>query len=269
MNNASLSLKISGKEFILKDFIIKKSEQNIVYLVLNLTDNLSTLKGLYFRPDKQLIQYLKGATNIKVWGDYCLVNNSEMLKINKINFPNNFYIDVALSDLFELVSTLSDEYCKKIIFSFLNDKIFLKKFSTCPGSLNSHHSFEGGLLKHTLGTMVMIDSYLKTERITRIRRDIAMAGAFLHDIGKIYLYDKNKLTDYGMLIGHTILGFMLFVKKTRGLKVPEKYIKVLSNIILSHHWSNYNNMEVKPLSKEALLVNKFDALDAGIDMEIA
>ena len=70
-----------------------------------------------------------------------------------------------------------------------------------------HHGYMGGLLEHTLSVTQICD--FMSGRYKKVNRDILIASAMLHDIGKIFelsQFPTNEYTDNGQLLGHIIIG---------------------------------------------------------------
>ena len=84
----------------------------------------------------------------------------------------------------------------------------IKAFLTAPGSTNSHHSYQGGLLIHTL--QVLRNTKLLVEKLPNsqsVDLSLAILCAFLHDIGKVLEYEPInagafQMSKIGLLLGH-------------------------------------------------------------------
>lgn len=77
-------------------------------------------------------------------------------------------------------------------------------FWTKPASLRHHHAFPGGLALHTLEVAT---DMAEQRALTGTERDIGIAAALLHDIGKVWSYDaRGRLTRAGEAMGHELLG---------------------------------------------------------------
>jgi 3'-5' exoribonuclease len=72
-----------------------------------------------------------------------------------------------------------------------------------------HHAYKGGLIEHVVAVTQKVQAILELEG--KINRGIALAGAILHDIGKVLELDATGQgrTPEGRLIGHVILGVNL------------------------------------------------------------
>lgn len=265
------STRVNGEKFKLLRVRVKKSSNGADYLVFDLEDGNNVIKGVFFDVEfnRNSIQYLNKYNAIKVWGYHMKSSDHYFLRITKFNILANDEIEKWIEKFYEIIGTIEDIYCRKLLESFIEDHNFMRKFTICPGSMKNHHNYKGGLLKHTVGTMLMVDNYIKSTKSVSINRDMALTGAFLHDIGKIYEYQNDRISNDSKFFGHTVIGFNMFLEKSKKVNLPYNYKKILGNVILSHHFTRYNPSEVKPCTKEALLVNKIESLDSALDLEIA
>ena len=96
-----------------------------------------------------------------------------------------------------------------------------------------------------------------------IDRDVAVAGALLHDIGKVeaYVGDPPELSDVGRLLGEISLGYYRVRREIEDIPgFPPELAQALLHIILSHHGSLEHGSPVRPCTREATLVHFVDNL---------
>ncbi|HJJ43844.1 MAG TPA: HD domain-containing protein [Methanocorpusculum sp.] len=154
---------------------------------------------------------------------------------------------------------------QKIVGSIRNTdlKLFVTccldaRFYECPAAIRRHHEYTGGLCEHSLETVRIALSLIDTISRSDINRDMVIAGSVLHDIGKIFCFDK---VGYGYVPNDT---YNLIEHITMGIMYIDEYKHILSDaqllqlrhIIQSHHGS-YG--DVIPLTIEAWLVHKADS----------
>ena len=100
-------------------------------------------------------------------------------------------------------------------------------------------------------------------------RDMLIAGAFLHDIGKIgeFVYDTHiDYSDAGRLVGHMVLGTQIVEDKIRTIEgFPTETSLLLKHLILSHHGEAQFGAVRLPASKEAFALHLADDLDAKMN----
>ncbi len=154
-------------------------------------------------------------------------------------------------DLAELVESILD----------LNEDAL----KTYPAAQIIHHAYRGGLIEHVAAVVKKVEAIVELEK--NINRSIALAGAILHDIGKIReIHPAGQgRTPEGRLIGHVILGLSL-VREAAAEKgfLDRPWLREVEHIILSHHGETQFGAPVRPLTREALLVHHIDNLDAKL-----
>jgi 3'-5' exoribonuclease len=143
-----------------------------------------------------------------------------------------------------------------------------EEFLVTPAARLYHHPYLGGLLEHTWfvarHTLASLDIY------PDLNRDLALAGAILHDLGKLKEIANPpapELTVSGQLLGHIVLGWDMVRSAAQTLEFPDPTLLLqLEHIILSHHGSLEFGSPILPKTREALLVNFLDDLDAKLKM---
>jgi 3'-5' exoribonuclease len=139
---------------------------------------------------------------------------------------------------------------------------------TWPGAESVHHAYFGGLLEHTWS--VARHALRSLEVYPDLNRDLVLAGAILHDLGKLKELaspECPKRTIPGGLVGHIVLGWEIVREEATALGFPdEDLLRELEHIIISHHGSEEYGSPVLPKTPEALLVYYLDELDAKLHM---
>ena len=101
------------------------------------------------------------------------------------------------------------------------------------------------------------------------RRDLLIAGALLHDIGKLRELSYETTTDYtveGNLVGHIVIGVGMLRDAARELsrKCRQRLVIEIEHLILSHHGALELGSPVIPMTVEAFLLAAVDDLDAKL-----
>ncbi len=145
---------------------------------------------------------------------------------------------------------------------------YQEEIMACPAARVYHHPYLGGLLEHTWSLARLADKSLQV--YSALNRDLALAGAILHDLGKVKELvnpQAPELTTPGQLLGHIVLGWEMVREEARALDFPDPDLLLqLEHIILSHHGSLEFGSPVPPKTREALLVYFLDDLDAKLKM---
>lgn len=134
-----------------------------------------------------------------------------------------------------------------------------------PAARQVHHAYRSGLLEHILKIMEVV--LFLAERYGA-RRDLLIAGALLHDIGKLRELSYEMTTDYtveGNLVGHIVIGVGMLREAAREFpEVPEETLTEIQHLILSHHGALELGSPVVPMTVEAFLLAAVDDLDAKL-----
>lgn len=134
-----------------------------------------------------------------------------------------------------------------------------------PAAQAVHHAYRGGLLEHVLkileGVTFLAGAY-------GANRDVLIAGAILHDIGKLQELSYGVTTDYsveGNLVGHITLGAQLVRETGRAIPdFPADVLVQIEHLVLSHHGQRALGSPVEPMTVEAFILAAIDDLDAKI-----
>jgi 3'-5' exoribonuclease len=150
---------------------------------------------------------------------------------------------------------------------------------TLPAATHNHHAFVGGWLEHVLSvtrTAVMLaekyDDYYP-EMKPRLNKDVATAGAILHDIGKLREIAENptgaEYTASGNLIGHILQGRDILREAAAGRNIDPDVLLRVEHVIVSHQRLPEWGSPKAPMTPEALIVHYADDLDAKYQMMAA
>ena len=134
-----------------------------------------------------------------------------------------------------------------------------------PAALMVHHAYRGGLLEHVLKLVEAGDAMAAAYGADA---DLLLAGAVLHDIGKIEELRYDEATSYstrGNLIGHITIGVMMVRDAARAIEgFPEDILTRIEHLILSHHGARELGSPVEPMTEEAFILSSIDDLDATL-----
>jgi len=141
-------------------------------------------------------------------------------------------------------------------------------------SRQHHHSYIGGLLEHSLSVAriaaALVEHYhnMYPERTKEISRPLVVAGAILHDIGKVREYEpevgSHQHSVAGELMGHAILGRDIVREAAKECELEPAVQTHLEHIIVAHQRFPDWGAAKPPMSLEAMLVHHADSCDALI-----
>lgn len=160
------------------------------------------------------------------------------------------------------------------------------KMLTATAANSVHHAGIGGWAKHTAEVVYYTQAIYDTlpgAIQSKVRKDLLLLGAFLHDIGKLNTYTFEAgvpvLTDTGKLIEHIVEGIAIvreacnrvladirWINESRTSLANQMYtVKLLEHIIASHHTELEWGSPVNPVLIEAVIVGHADQLSASLD----
>ncbi len=116
---------------------------------------------------------------------------------------------------------------------FVEDEGLRKALRTLPAA-ETHHSYAGGLLEHTVGVATLCRE--TSQLHPRLRPDLLLAAALLHDVGRTLELGRGPAftaTDEGRLLGHVHLGLRLIEERAEGLTAAQK--AELLHCVAVHH----------------------------------
>ncbi len=120
---------------------------------------------------------------------------------------------------------------------------------------DTHHAYAGGLLEHTVAVATLCREAAELHR--RLRRDLLLAAALLHDAGRVRELDRGPLalpTAEGKLLGHVHLGLRMIEERAGAL--AEDVRAELLHAVACHHDARAAK------TAEALVVFHANQLDA-------
>jgi 3'-5' exoribonuclease len=139
------------------------------------------------------------------------------------------------------------------------------KLRTWPAARQVHHAYRSGLLEHLLKIMEVATFIAGAYGANR---DLLVAGALLHDIGKLEELTYNIATDYsveGNLVGHIVIGVGMVRDVAAGIEgFPAELLLQIEHLILSHHGAKELGSPVEPMMIEAFILAAVDDLDATL-----
>lgn len=145
------------------------------------------------------------------------------------------------------------------------DEAFRLRFERCPASTSGHHAELGGLLRHTCEVAAIGRA---VARACRADVDLVLAGALLHDIGKLEAYRWEGIfenTDAGTLLGHVTLGMLMFARRVAAPEpapCTDQELAILQHLIASHHGRLEFGAPVPPMMLEAEVLHFADNASA-------
>lgn len=269
------------EHYLCKSRQTMKSRNGKNYLSLKLQDKTGMVDAKVWDLNND-IQSFQENDFIKVDAFVTTFNNELQLNVKRIRRsregeydPADFVpstdknIDEMYDQLMGYIKTMKNPYLKKLLEEiFLRHPVISKEFKYHSAAKAMHHSFRGGLVEHTLSVTQLCD--FLAPRYNYVNRDILVASAMLHDVGKVLElsdFPTNDYTDDGQLLGHLILGSELIrdaAAKIDGF--PKRLESIMKHCMLSHHGEYEYGSPKLPSTPEAFLLHCADNLDAKTKM---
>lgn len=176
-------------------------------------------------------------------------------------------VDQLWKQLGDFVASIQDPHLRPLLEAFMADPEIERGYKNVPAAKALHHAFLGGLLDHVVSLFTAID--LITRNYPYVNRDLVLAGAFLHDIGKIHELSYQRAIAYtteGQLLGHMIIELEMLHEKLAGFpEFPQELKVLLEHLIISHHGKYEFGSPKLPMFPEALLLHYMDDLDSKLE----
>ncbi|MCL6446872.1 MAG: 3'-5' exoribonuclease YhaM family protein [Armatimonadetes bacterium] len=249
------------------------------FLAVTLADRTGSVEGRLWEGAEEAGARLKVGDIVAVKAQAVAYNGSVQLRIDSIvkesgQIDPARFIPVAeglaeaKEKLQQLITSLTNPYLKALLSLLFAEQDFYAAFCLAPAAKQYHHALLGGLLVHSVTMAVAADGIAKG--YPRADRDLLVAGAILHDIGKVQEYRCRgtvEQTDEGRLLGHIVSGALLIDRAiARVPDFPEDLRLKLLHMIVSHHGRYEWQSPKRPKFLEAALLHQLDLLDAQADM---
>ncbi|MGN0346515.1 MAG: 3'-5' exoribonuclease YhaM family protein [Lachnospiraceae bacterium] len=267
--------------YLCKQKISTETKNGKPYDSITLMDKTGVLDGKVWEPYSPGIREYEAGDFIEVYGEVILFNNAKQAKITRISKVEPEDVDMAdympstsknieemFQQILDYIASVKNPSLNKLLMKFfVEDGEFVKKFKHSSAAKSVHHGFVGGLLEHTLSVTNLCDYYCKAYPI--LNRDLLIAAAICHDIGKVKElsdFPANDYTDEGQLLGHIVMGMEMVSAAIKEIPdFPEKLSHELCHCILSHHGELEYGSPKKPALIEAVALNFADNTDAKME----
>ncbi len=265
--------------FVLSEKILSQKRDGKNFLNITLSDKTGMIKGVVW---DDVDRITAGTTS----GDFVHVNGSageyrgalQVVIKQMVPFPADSAdpadflpqtsrdIEGMFDRLLRITDSIKTDYLKKLVDAFWKDKEFVRKFKTAPAAKKMHHAYIGGLLEHTLSMVSLADKI--AGHYSGVDRDLLLAGALFHDIGKIDEFEYQFKIDYsdkGRLLNHIVIGMKMVDEKLSEIEqFPEDQVLLLKHMIVSHHGAREFGSPEPPKTIEAVLLNYIDEIDSKV-----
>ena len=170
-----------------------------------------------------------------------------------------------MEELLGHIKSFKNAHLKALLDSFFSDEAFRDRYAASPSAIVHHHNVIGGNLEHSLNVVGLC--LRLCEAYPQLDRDLLVAGAILHDVGKLDEYSAKAaitMTDEGRFLGHISIGVRLATDRASGIAgFPNDLLMKLGHMIQSHHGSFNPENQLKGMKiPEAVALHVADEADA-------
>jgi 3'-5' exoribonuclease len=185
--------------------------------------------------------------------------------------------EAMFEELLELAENqIADAALRRLVQTILTQHA--DRLKSLPATPHRFYPFASGLLEYTLSVtqacLWLADRYRSAypELKPPLNRDLVVAAAMLHDIGRVLEFDDPlalQPTVPGKLFGHLFLGRDLVRDTARELgDVHPELVQMLEHLVITHlnlpEWGSPR----LPLVPECLILHHADDLDAKLEMYV-
>ena len=252
------------------------------FLRLKLRDASGEVKAIHFDPDEAVVESLASGDVVQVSGTYSVhekFGQQFQVKRLRVMAPGEYDIGtlvpvspVPFDELERRSAALVASVRSPSLHALLERALDASRepgatFAIVPAAVRNHHAYRHGLLEHSL--IVAEVAGAVAERFGTVNRDLTVAGALLHDVGKVQSYSADPMapgfTDAGRLHGEIVIGHDI----VRGLideipDFPAEIATQLRHIVVSHHGEREKGSPVVPATREAVIVHFCDDMTARL-----
>jgi 3'-5' exoribonuclease len=173
-------------------------------------------------------------------------------------------VDLLWAQLTSFIEQIDEPPLRDLLTHICNTEQELLR--TAPAAKRIHHAYLGGLIEHVVSLCRLC--HLVQRTYPWLNRDLLVAAAILHDIGKVHELQFDRRIDYsdrGRLIGHVVIGLQMIQAAVVSMpSVPDDLIILVEHLVLSHHGERELGAPVEPSFAEALAFHFLDNLDAKL-----
>ncbi|MBV8208403.1 MAG: HD domain-containing protein [Acidobacteria bacterium] len=277
---AQFENKVITTSFVVASKQVRPRKSGELYLQLTLSDCTGTLDGKMWDNVAEHMDHFEQNDFVKVKGLLNRYNGRFQFTVHKVRrlaeaevdftdyLPRTAKdVDALWAWLAGRIESFSNAWLKALLGAFIADPQIAAAYRSAPAAKTLHHAVIGGLLDHVCSLIRLCE--LAAQNYAQIDRDLLVAGAFLHDIGKLRELSYNRSIQYtteGQLLGHMIIELEMLNAKIAELPgFPAELKLLLEHMIISHHGQYEFGSPKLPMFPEALMLHYLDDLDSKME----
>ena len=248
------------------------TDKGKTYLNITFQDKTGSIEAKKWDATNEDLKLLVPGSVVLVEGNVNLYQSRLQLKVKDVEKCERYNmadfervspvsIEELEAKLDNYLSSFKDKDIEKITKAVLFE--FHDRYIEYPAAVKVHHEFKHGIIHHSIFMADVADALAKIYK--NVDRDLLVAGALLHDLGKTIEYENPGApvqTTEGKLCGHIAIGYAEFKRVVDALDIKSEVPMLLEHMILAHHGSLEFGSPVMPATREALLLSEIDMLDS-------
>lgn len=174
----------------------------------------------------------------------------------------DFDVEAYKNKLMNYIKAIHTPTLRRLLETMFSGNLY-DAFVHNPAGMKLHHAYIGGLLQHSIDVTDL--AVAMADRIEGVDKDLVIAGALLHDIGKVKEISSEigfPYTNAGRFMGHIAMTSMMVQEAAIKLNIPAQRLEQLQHILLSHHGENEKGSPVACATREAFIVHYADEINA-------
>ncbi len=268
--------------FLVKAARLAETRAGKAYIQLTVMDSSGEISGPIWDRAEELFGHCGPGAFVRVQAVVQLYREQLQLKIDTIESVSKEDVDLAdfvpscpldrtelARRVQKLVGSVENSFLRRLLNRFLKKEPMWQRFQDSPAAKGIHHAYLGGLLEHSLSVAELADKL--SGHYPGVDRSLLIAGALLHDLGKVEELTMNlaliEYTRHGRLKGHLVMGSEMVAEEACRIKdFPRDLLEQLQHLILSHHGRHEFGSPTVPMTTEAFILSFLDDLDAKMNL---
>ena len=275
--------------FLLASLSVREKKGGGQYLALMLADKTGQLEARMWEEFTDVLSSCREGCYVKAQGQISRYQGKFQITLTRLRSaaenevePADF-VPTSLFSIGEMdaelrgyVADFRNTWLRCLVLRLLDDPEIGPAFRTAPAAKKLHHAWLGGLLEHVLHLVRVCRRIAPL--YPEVDPDLLVAGAILHDIGKVRELSWRSSFEYtleGQLIGHISIAQRMLsehlatwnaeIRAVQGSNAevfPLPLRLLLEHMLLAHHGRLEFGSPKLPMTPEALLLSALDDLEA-------
>ncbi|MFQ5663160.1 MAG: 3'-5' exoribonuclease YhaM family protein [Terriglobia bacterium] len=266
--------------FLVESKELRSTREGRPYLALRLTDRSGTVEARVWDEVAQLEPEFQRDDVVKVEATVESYRGEIQLRVKRLRRARDAEVEMAdylrqtdkdveglYAELLQVARGVGDAHLRQLLLAVLEEPELAARLKQAPGAKIMHHAYRGGLLEHIVSLCRLCQQ--AAPNYPEIDLNLLLAGAVLHDLGKVYELSYERSFDYtsvGNLLGHIAIALELLNRKMDAIPGFPAPLRVLvQHLVLSHHGRLEFGSPVTPKFPEAVLLHYLDDIDSKME----